>query len=143
MPNSWGWLPASGPADLVLAGLIISSWPASASWTLGLIVGVNLITPGLAIVRTAKEVRNVAKSLRQSAAWGNFPVGRSVVLLHLKPGFIEPQEIRCGSMRPMLLALGDGKRADVHLLAAGNPFAGLLYRKSVRLLFKKVCQIGI
>jgi uncharacterized membrane protein HdeD (DUF308 family) len=68
MPNSWKWLLASGIADLVLAGLIIYSWPASASWTLGLIVGISLITTGLAIVKTAMEVRNVAKSLSQSAA---------------------------------------------------------------------------
>jgi uncharacterized membrane protein HdeD (DUF308 family) len=67
MPKSWGWLLASGIADLVLAGLIIYAWPASASWTLGLIVGINLITTGLAIVMTAMEVRNVAKSLSQSA----------------------------------------------------------------------------
>jgi uncharacterized membrane protein HdeD (DUF308 family) len=68
MPNSWGWLLASGIADLVLAGLIIYAWPASASWTLGLIVGINLITTGLAIVMTAMEVRNLAKSLSQSDA---------------------------------------------------------------------------
>jgi uncharacterized membrane protein HdeD (DUF308 family) len=68
MPNSWGWLLASGLADLLLAGLIIYSWPESASWTLGLIVGINLITTGLAIVMTAMEVRNVAKSLKQFSA---------------------------------------------------------------------------
>ena len=68
MPNSWGWLLASGLTDLLLAGLIIYSWPASASWTLGLIVGINLITTGLAIVMTAMEVRNVAKSLKQFSA---------------------------------------------------------------------------
>ena len=68
MPNSWGWLLASELADLVLAGLIIYAWPESASWTLGLIVGINLITTGLAIVMTAMEVRNVAKSLSRSAA---------------------------------------------------------------------------
>jgi uncharacterized membrane protein HdeD (DUF308 family) len=68
MPNSWGWLLASGIADLVLAGLIICFWPQSASWTLGLIVGVNLITTGLAILMTAIEVRNVGKSLKQLSA---------------------------------------------------------------------------
>jgi uncharacterized membrane protein HdeD (DUF308 family) len=67
VPESWGWLLASGISDLVLAGLIIFYWPASASWTLGLIVGINLITTGLAIVMTAIDVRNVAKSFRQSA----------------------------------------------------------------------------
>jgi len=68
MPNSWGWLLASGLTDLLLAGLIIYSWPASASWTLGLLVGINLITTGLAIVMTSMEVRNVAKALKQFSA---------------------------------------------------------------------------
>jgi uncharacterized membrane protein HdeD (DUF308 family) len=68
LPGSWGSLLASGIADLVLAGLIIYFWPQSASWTLGLIVGINLITTGLAILMTAIEVRNVGKSLKQFSA---------------------------------------------------------------------------
>jgi uncharacterized membrane protein HdeD (DUF308 family) len=68
LPDSWGWLLASGIADLLLAGLIIYFWPQSASWTLGLIVGINLITTGLAILMTAIEVRNVGKSLKQFTA---------------------------------------------------------------------------
>ena len=68
MPNSWGWLLASGLADLLLAGLIIYAWPESASWTLGLIAGINLITTGLAILMTAIEVSKVGKSLKQFTA---------------------------------------------------------------------------
>jgi uncharacterized membrane protein HdeD (DUF308 family) len=68
LPDSWGWLLASGIADLALAGLIIYFWPQSASWTLGLIVGVNLITTGLAILMTAIEVSKVGKSLKQFTA---------------------------------------------------------------------------
>jgi uncharacterized membrane protein HdeD (DUF308 family) len=68
MPGSWGWMLASGLSDFFLAGLIIYFWPESASWTLGLIVGINLITTGLAIVMTAMDVRNVASSLKRSAA---------------------------------------------------------------------------
>jgi uncharacterized membrane protein HdeD (DUF308 family) len=68
MPGSWGWMLASGLSDFFLAGLIIYFWPESASWTLGLIVGINLITTGLAIVMTAMDVRNVASSLKRSVA---------------------------------------------------------------------------
>ena len=68
MPDSWGWLLASGISDLVLAGLIIYFWPLSASWTLGLIVGINLITTGLAILMTAVEVSKAGKSLKQFTA---------------------------------------------------------------------------
>jgi uncharacterized membrane protein HdeD (DUF308 family) len=66
IPDSWGWLLASGITDLILAGLIIYFWPESVNWTLGLIVGVNLITTGLAIIMTAIDVRNIARSFRQS-----------------------------------------------------------------------------
>jgi uncharacterized membrane protein HdeD (DUF308 family) len=68
LPDSWGWMLASGIADIVLAGLIIYFWPQSASWTLGLIVGVNLITTGLAILMTAIEVSQAGKSLKQFTA---------------------------------------------------------------------------
>jgi uncharacterized membrane protein HdeD (DUF308 family) len=60
MPNSWGWMLASGISDLLLAAVIIWAWPTSAVWMLGLIVGVNLITSGVATVVTALSVRDAA-----------------------------------------------------------------------------------
>lgn len=56
-PESWGWMIFSGIADLALAALIIAGWPSSASWALGLIVGVNLITSGVAIIAVASAAR--------------------------------------------------------------------------------------
>jgi uncharacterized membrane protein HdeD (DUF308 family) len=60
-PDSWGWMLASGIADLILAALIISGWPGTAAWALGLIVGVNLITSGLAIIMVAVTARRFAR----------------------------------------------------------------------------------
>jgi uncharacterized membrane protein HdeD (DUF308 family) len=58
-PESWGWMLASGIADLALAALIITGWPGTARWALGLIVGVNLITSGVATVMVAVTARRV------------------------------------------------------------------------------------
>ena len=60
IPSSWGWMLASGLSDLVLAGIIIWAWPDSAAWTLGLVVGVNLITSGAAVSMMALAVRDDA-----------------------------------------------------------------------------------
>jgi uncharacterized membrane protein HdeD (DUF308 family) len=64
IPNSWGWLLASGIADLVLAAIIISGWPGTVDWTLGLLAGVSLLTSGLAIVMVAMSVRSLAEDVR-------------------------------------------------------------------------------
>lgn len=53
IPSSWGWMLASGISDLLLAGIIIWAWPTSAQWVLGLVVGVNLVTSGAAVVMMA------------------------------------------------------------------------------------------
>ena len=62
MPGSWGWMLASGLADLVLAAIIVAGWPLSAGWVLGLLVGINLITSGLAVVMAAIAGRNVVQA---------------------------------------------------------------------------------
>ncbi len=63
MPGAWGWMLASGIADLVLAAIIIMGLPFSAAWTLGLLAGVNLITSGVAISMAAFAGRDLAKSI--------------------------------------------------------------------------------
>lgn len=63
LPGAWLWMLASGVCDLVLAAIIIYSWPMSAAWTLGLIAGINLLSSGCAIVVTAFAARDAFKSL--------------------------------------------------------------------------------
>ena len=60
-PDSWGWLLMSGIADLVLAAMMIWGWPSTAVWALGLIVGLNLITSGFAIVMVATAGRSMVR----------------------------------------------------------------------------------
>jgi len=62
-PDSWGWMLASGIADLILAALIIKGWPSTAGWALGLIVGVNLVTSGAAIIMVALAGRSVVRAI--------------------------------------------------------------------------------
>ena len=62
-PSQWGWMLVSGIADLILAALIIVGWPGTATWALGLIVGVNLITSGAAIVMVALAGRELVKKV--------------------------------------------------------------------------------
>ena len=63
IPSRWGWLLASGLADLALAAIIIAGWPGTAAWVLGLLVGVNLLTTGWAVVMVALGARDIARSV--------------------------------------------------------------------------------
>ena len=65
-PDSWGWMLASGIADLILAALIISGWPGTAGWALGLIVGVNLITSGIAIIMVSVTARRFVRAAERA-----------------------------------------------------------------------------
>lgn len=60
--GNWIWMLLSGVADLVLAAIIILGWPGTAIWALGLLVGVNLLTSGCAIVMAALAGREIART---------------------------------------------------------------------------------
>lgn len=49
----WGWLLASGIVDLLLAGIILMGLPGTAVWALGLLLGINLLFGGLAMLTLA------------------------------------------------------------------------------------------
>jgi uncharacterized membrane protein HdeD (DUF308 family) len=57
---SWGWVLFSGLVDLVLAFLIWGGWPSSAGWAIGLLVGINMVFAGLALIMTALAARAMA-----------------------------------------------------------------------------------
>ena len=63
MGASVGWMLLSGVADLLLAAVIIAGWPLSAAWALGLLVGINLLTSGWAILMAALVGRKLAEKL--------------------------------------------------------------------------------
>ncbi len=58
---------ASGIADLILVAIIISGWPGSAAWTLGILVGVSLLTSGVAAIMIAVAGRSVVKTLAEAS----------------------------------------------------------------------------
>jgi uncharacterized membrane protein HdeD (DUF308 family) len=53
LSGRWGWLLASGIVDLSLAAFIVIGLPATAAWTFGLILAVNLIFGGGAMIGMA------------------------------------------------------------------------------------------
>ena len=60
LSGRWGWMLASGIVDLILAGIIFAGLPGTAAWALGLLVGINLVFGGTAMVGmalAAKEAR--------------------------------------------------------------------------------------
>jgi uncharacterized membrane protein/uncharacterized membrane protein HdeD (DUF308 family) len=48
--SGWGWMAASGAAALVLGLVVLIGWPDTATWLLGLLIGVNFLTTGAALL---------------------------------------------------------------------------------------------
>jgi uncharacterized membrane protein HdeD (DUF308 family) len=57
----------SGITDLILVAIILVGWPTSASWALGLVVGANLITSGLATLVAAFAARRIVGMIERRA----------------------------------------------------------------------------
>ncbi|MGO8797766.1 MAG: HdeD family acid-resistance protein [Roseiarcus sp.] len=58
LSGRWEWMLASGVVDLILAAIIFTGLPGSAAWALGLIVGVNMIFGGSALIAMALYARD-------------------------------------------------------------------------------------
>jgi uncharacterized membrane protein HdeD (DUF308 family) len=58
LSGRWGWMLASGIVDLILAAIIFAGLPLSAAWALGLLVGINLVFGGSALIAMALHARS-------------------------------------------------------------------------------------
>jgi len=56
---AWGSMLASGIVDLVLGGLIFAGLPSTAAWALGLLVGINMVLGGVALIAMALRARKI------------------------------------------------------------------------------------
>jgi uncharacterized membrane protein HdeD (DUF308 family) len=63
LSGRWGWMLMSGIVDLILAGLIFAGLPSSAAWAIGLLVGINLVFGGVAMVAMALAARDAVRGL--------------------------------------------------------------------------------
>jgi len=55
--GQWGWMLASGIIDLALAIMIFAGLPSTAAWAVGLLVGINMIFGGSALIAMALHAR--------------------------------------------------------------------------------------
>ena len=58
LSGRWGWMLASGIVDLILAGIIFAGLPETATWALGLLVGISLLFGGTAMIGMALAARS-------------------------------------------------------------------------------------
>jgi uncharacterized membrane protein HdeD (DUF308 family) len=59
LSGRWAWMLASGVIDLILAGIIFVGLPGTAAWAIGLLVGINLVFGGVALIAMALHARDI------------------------------------------------------------------------------------
>jgi len=58
LSGQWGWMLVSGVVDLVLGVLILAGLPSTAAWAIGVLVGINMVFGGIALIMMALHARN-------------------------------------------------------------------------------------
>jgi len=61
LSGRWSFFVLSGVLDLFLASIIILGLPSTAAWALGLLVGINMVFGGSAVISMALHARTTAK----------------------------------------------------------------------------------
>ncbi len=57
LSGRWGWLVLNGVIDLGLAWVIFAGLPGTEAWALGLLVGIDLVFGGIALITMALHAR--------------------------------------------------------------------------------------
>jgi uncharacterized membrane protein HdeD (DUF308 family) len=59
LSGRWGFMLASGIVDLALAAIIYAGLPGTAAWAIGLMVGINMLFGGIALIALALQARKI------------------------------------------------------------------------------------
>lgn len=66
--RGWLWLLISGGVSLLLGVLLWSQWPMSGLWAVGVLVGLNLMSTGFALLKSASMLRAARVDVRNANA---------------------------------------------------------------------------
>ena len=70
LSGRWGWMLASGIVDIFLGILLLVGLPGTALWALGLLVGINMLFGGWALILMALHARPAPGAAPANAAGG-------------------------------------------------------------------------
>ena len=59
LSGRWGFMLASGLVDLIVAGIILAGLPGTAAWAIGILVGINMVFGGSALIAMAMHAREI------------------------------------------------------------------------------------
>lgn len=68
LSGQWRWMLISGIVDLLLGGVLFVGLPGTAAWAIGLLVGINMLFGGAALISMALHARNAVPSAPAAAA---------------------------------------------------------------------------
>ncbi len=58
LSGRWGWMLVNGITDLILAAIILAGLPGTVAWALGLLVGIDMVFGGMALIAMALHARD-------------------------------------------------------------------------------------
>ncbi|MEG8222928.1 hypothetical protein sphantq_00550 [Sphingobium sp. AntQ-1] len=65
-PPRWGWMAVSAVASIAVALVIALGWPVNSIWVLGLVLSIDLLFQGVALLLIGLSLRNATFCMRAS-----------------------------------------------------------------------------